>query len=383
MFLALLLACTCPPKEVAPPHTTRECADLYDPDRVRDFSIEIAAVEWEAIENEYRTWRARRSAGLPLKPYHPLESFRYRGELVTDAKIRLKGNPCCSWQGEKMQFVIAFNQSDEDGRFHGLRKLTLDAPFYDPTLLKERVALSYMEDAGLPTPCSNTATLTINDAYYGVYTNIEFVDREFLERQFPGEDSFGNLYKYDFSRGRFDLKNNSGASTDDLDDFLALETLEEVEAAFDLPQAMQLWTSEAMINQSDGFWAGSINFYLYNHPDSGWQIFPWDMDNAIDFWGPRRNPFNRKDYHGVTWHLDRVLEDPAMRVQYAEALNTALRYHDPEVLIRRVDAWNAQVRPLLAMESFSDFTLSEHDEGVAALRDNLETRDGYICGLVD
>ena len=69
-------------------------------------------------------------------PYHALAEFRYGNEVVTNALIRLKG--WSSWwqaaddKPPKMQFVIAFNEIDGNGRFHGQRKIELDMPRIDP-----------------------------------------------------------------------------------------------------------------------------------------------------------------------------------------------------------------------------------------------------------
>src|SRR5688572_450458 len=101
----------------------RACDEIYDPELLPTFEVTISDVEWAGLVDEYMNWAEREAQGLDTKPYHPLESFRYGDEVVGDAMIRLKGNPCCSWFGPKMQFVISFNEIDQEGRWHGLRKI--------------------------------------------------------------------------------------------------------------------------------------------------------------------------------------------------------------------------------------------------------------------
>jgi hypothetical protein len=96
------------------------CADLYDPDDVVAFALEMDPEEWEGLEGDYR---------LGVKTYHP--AVLRVGDESVDAQVRLKGNPDFSWWIDKMQFVVSFNEDDPDARFHGLRKLTFDAPWYD------------------------------------------------------------------------------------------------------------------------------------------------------------------------------------------------------------------------------------------------------------
>src|SRR5688572_23552467 len=90
-----------PPPQIFP----KSCPAIFSQDILPTFEIEIADAEWQALRNEYTNWQEREAAGLDLKPYHPLISFKYDGETVTDAMIRLRGNPCCSWaESDKMQF---------------------------------------------------------------------------------------------------------------------------------------------------------------------------------------------------------------------------------------------------------------------------------------
>jgi hypothetical protein len=358
---------------------------MYDPDVVTGYSIVIAPEEWDAILDEYVNWKDRRNAGLDVKPWHPLVSFRWaedpENRVITDARIRLKGNPCCSWEGDKMQFVIAFNQVDRDGRFEGVRKIALDAPFYDPSLLRERVALSYFEDAGFAGSCANHATLTINGELYGLYTNIEFVDDELLDRQFPDEER-GSLYKFDYLSQRFENQNGPEGIADLQALYATEDELDELVEAFDMDQALAFWAAEAVINQSDGYWAGSINFFLYDRPGVGWSFLPWDLDNAIDYWNARRSPFKRQDYHGVSGHLDTVFADPDWMQAFREAVAEQHRFYDSDVLIDRIDRYDAQIRPILEIEPHRPFTMNEHDLAVESLRSHLSVRDHYLCNQI-
>ena len=76
-----------------------------------------------------------------------------------------------------------------------------DAPWYDHTLLHERVAFPIFAELGLPYSCANNARVVINGDYYGLYANLERIDHEYLERNFEEPD--GNLYQ-----GGAELKTN-------------------------------------------------------------------------------------------------------------------------------------------------------------------------------
>ncbi len=86
---------------------------------------------------------------------------------MEQAAVRLRGNPGFSWLGPKMQFVISFNEDDPDGRFMGLRKISLDASWYEPTLLRDRLAYTWLRSIGVPASCTNNAQLLINGGCRG------------------------------------------------------------------------------------------------------------------------------------------------------------------------------------------------------------------------
>ena len=145
----------------------------------------------------------------------------------------------------------------------------LDAPWYDHSLLHERLAFSIFEERALPYSCSNNARLLINGDYYGLYANVERIDHEYLERHF--EEYEGNLYQ-----AGSELKTNEDLNdTSDIETYQSAQTVEEIEALVDLDQAVEEWSMEAMIPAMDNYYAGvEINYYIYNHPSRGLSICP-------------------------------------------------------------------------------------------------------------
>ena len=169
------------------PAPTRSPTISSRPTRSR--SRRPTGTRWSATST---AWRRTTRSDLDIHPYHPLAEFKYGNEVVTDAMIRLKGQS--SWReaveaGDnppKLQFVISFNEVDPTARFHGLRKVELDMPRIDPSYLRQRLALSYLRALGLPAQCANSGRLIVNGTFYGLYTNLERPEQEFLQRVFPG-----------------------------------------------------------------------------------------------------------------------------------------------------------------------------------------------------
>src|SRR6185369_13715203 len=117
------------------------CSDLFDQKTLQTYSVDISGDEWTKISAEFQDVAAV-LANTPRETYHPV-TFHFGTETVSDAAIRLKGQS--SWvdtvmydASPKMQFVIAFDQVNPNGKFHGLGKITLDMPRADWTFLNER-----------------------------------------------------------------------------------------------------------------------------------------------------------------------------------------------------------------------------------------------------
>jgi hypothetical protein len=366
-----------PPDGGEPLSWPRPCHPLYHEDVFPTFEIEIAPSEWAKLQGEFRSALQREAAGLPIKPEHPLLAFRHDGEEVTTATIRLRGNHRL-WEGngDKMQFQISFNSQVEGGRFRGLRKIVLDSPYYDRSYLRDRVALAYLRDLGVPAPCANHARLVVNGEYYGLYASIEKINKDFLRRSF--ERYGGNLYK----KGRELKTNESIGDTSRRDELWRTRDVAGIEALVDMDQALLMWASEAVIPQADGYWVGGWNFYLYDHPDRGFLFLPWDIDLAFDNLPATVDPVTHRkttpNFSGRP-HYEAVMKDPTWRARYVEKIAEALESYDPARLQARIDAWAAQIAEAAADDPHRPFTYEQHRAAVSRMRAYVADRADFLA----
>lgn len=386
MLIALLLACK-PPTATSPTPSTPigdPCGDVFEQGSVPEMNIQLSDDVIAALEDDYLLWEERQSRREDVKPYHPVERFEYQCQTVFDAQIRLKGNPCCSWDGEKAQYTIAFNQTSRGGGFQGLRKIALDAPFYDPSLLRERAAYSAFEDMGQDASQVNHVRLNINGEYYGVYANIEVMDKEWLQRRMERDDAEGTLWKLNYVQARMEPKTNE--ETADLgrwDDLMAAETLADLTPLMDIQTSIESWAAETLVNQSDGYWVGGVNFYIYDHPRFGFQVLPWDLDNAYDRWPPNVAPTSRSGSFYPTDSMNIVLDNAPLRQAY---IDTVARRHariDPDVIVERIETWDTEIRPALEEDPSRPYSMEEHDETVRALKTAVRERHNWLGRWLD
>jgi len=348
------------------------CADLYDQAIVPTFELTFTPDELANVQADCQNGE---------RHYRPMQ-LTYDGEVI-DAMARLKGN--WSWNCQKLQFVVSFNEVDPDARFHGVRKLVFDAPWYDHSLLHERIAFPLFRERGLPYSCVNNARVVVNGEYQGLFANVERLDKEYLQRHFDEAD--GNLYE-----GGVELETNETiADTSDIEALNAANTIEELDALIDLDEAVAEWATEAMLPAMDNYWAGvEINYYLYNHPSRGFLYLPVDLDITFGdasypggelIW-PDSVTSDPITYQHPGWLKEglfqRVLADPQWCARFVEELELSRAAYSPQELSARVDEASAQIAASVEDDPNRPFSMNEHDAAVASMKDFFVARAQFV-----
>ncbi len=361
-------------EDTAEPEDDGGCDELYDPDLMPAFEVEITPEEWAELEDDYARGE---------KDYHPVV-FRYGDEVVDDAMIRLKGNPDFSWYTDKMQFVIAFNEVDGAARFHGLRKISLDASWYEPTLVRDRVAWQVIRREGsLPFACANSATLAVNGEYYGVFSNIEYLDHEWLERTFDATEETGTLWKYGYDPVA-NAEDSTGAAIARMNDTLDPDGLA---ALGDLDNWITAWAAEAVLGDDDGYWCCDHNYYLYEHPTRGILFVPWDLDDTFDVQGYDVDPVDGYAAGAAIGlfrqpHFRALANDPVWGPKYVDAVAAMNEAMDPVTTIADIDAWEAQVADALQADPHRSIGWEEHVASTERMRAWVRARHAYLDSWV-
>lgn len=377
-----------PIPDVTPDPADQGCSPLFAQGILPRYYVTIADADLAAMEDEFFNRVEREAAGMEVAPYHAV-GLRFEDSVrepidVPNVLIRLKG--ASSWlqtisldPNPKMQFVIAFNEVDPEARFLGVRKVELDMPRSDQTFIRQRLALHYLRTAGTYAQCANNARLYINGEFYGLYTHIERLDKEFIQRHFPDNDN-GDLWK-----GGRTIKTNEDTFTWDRIDALWHDatTPEAFDALVDVDPSIYEWAAEAVIGDADGYYNGRANFYLYDHPARGFIWLPHDIDTAFDndFLPTESSP--QFPSCAGRWEPDwrhylMLLNDPVWMDRYVTALTTARSKLDIGHLESRVDAWTEQIANAVEADDHKPFSMDQHDLAVDASRRFIGARAEFI-----
>jgi spore coat protein CotH len=208
--------------------------------------------------------------------------------------LNLKGNTSFRDIDHKASFKIDLGEF-EDSSFFGVRRLTLNNMIQDRSKLTEALVYGLYATMGLPAPQRGYACVTVNGADYGLYSIVETMDEQFLERAF--DDPNGNLYdrqgEGDLDQGHwryFEVEEQGDGDGEPLADIHELvgeleaseSALSVFEAQFDSDALLTAMAIDIALSAPDSYTLNTNNFLLYHELEPGrWWLLPWGMDQAF------------------------------------------------------------------------------------------------------
>ena len=293
-------------------------------------------------------------------------------DTLENTGFRLRGNT--SRFAAQKSFKISFNEYVSGRKYQGVKKLNLNGEHNDPTMIREKLFYDLWKKSGMVERRSAFVRIYINNSYYGLYTNLEEMDKEWLARVYKNKD--GNLYKCSYpadlvyagpdqqtykdmvntttTGGRvYDLQTNSSA--DDYTRLVSLVTVlnEPVGSQFtgNLNKIMNTghFLKELAIDVATGNWDdyayNKNNYYMYDNPsDSLFDMIAYDTDNTfgVDWvnvdWANRdcRNWINRSFQIPLA---QKTMAIPELFNQYKLYLDTIISTITlPDSVFPRIDA---------------------------------------------
>jgi hypothetical protein len=369
----------------SPPADEGPSAQLYAQDSLPYFDIELSSTSLAALRENPRTYATG--------------TFRYGDEVIENVGIRLRGHSSFRSIDQKAGFKIKFDAFVPGQRFRGLKRLTLNNAAGDPSYIAERLSYFVFRAGNVVAPRANSAVVSVNGEPYGVYANVEAIDKTFLARWFA--DNGGNLYEAEFADVRpgavprcamshdtdcFDLETNE--DDDDWSDlenlFSALSsstfsTVGQLQYYFDLDRFLRYCAMEVLVNQFDGYGYGSPdlpanNYRIYHDPSVGrFSLIPWGMDHSMK---PLPIDSDRHVYFGgtSTYLLFYCLADEACRDRYRSILlETALLYES--LNLRQIaGAMQLQISEVVAQDPRVGISNGDFTAAVQRVLDTVDTR---------
>lgn len=236
-----------------------------------------------------------------------------RRDTIPYTGFRLKGQT--SRFNPKKSYKLSFDAYEKDRKYSGVKKLSINAYWNDPSHLRPHMAGKLYREMGVVACRSAFSELYINGEYVGFFNLVEHIDEEFLMYNFACNE--GNLYKVQggslswfgddpdsygmeaTDTGIYRLKTNKKKA-----DFSGLihfiEVLnntpdEDFECAirevFNVEDFIKMAAVDVFTANWDGYIINRCNYYLYENPlTQKIDFIPYDLDNTFGL-----------DWIGIDW----------------------------------------------------------------------------------
>ena len=377
-------------------------ADAFFDDTVlHEIRLTMNSKDWQTLKDNYLD-----------NTYYPTD-FRWRDQTLRNVGIRSRGNG--SRSGVKPGLRVDFDRYTSSQKFLGLKSFVLRNNTQDPTNMHERVSMLLFKRLGAPAPREAHTRMYVNDAYAGLFTIVESIDKNFLTRTF-GEET-GYLYKYDYPVDqppyRFEDKGADPAQyvplpfkpetheTDPRPEFVVqlVQTVNSAsDAAFktsvgeylDLTQFIRHVAVEVFIGDYDGFIGnyGVNNFYLYRFDNQKrFAFIAWDKSEAFQA-GPTSSILhNINDVPDAQKNklMTRVLSFTDLHNQFLDTLLECARVAaEPAAgdargwLEREVDREYRQIRDAALADTEKPYSNDAFEQGVAGFLDFARRRSEIV-----
>ncbi len=272
---------------------------LYDPTVLHE--VKLYFFQDDFFEEMDELWDIHHTATGVNVPY--TKAFmQVDGNWLDTIGIRIKGLSSYYHANDKKKpFKVDLNEFIDGQKYDGIKKFNLHNGACDPSMLRDFLAYDVLRKAGVAAPRVSHCKLYFNDEFWGVYSIIEQIDKDFLKDNFSTDEGtlikntgwdelkwkgpFINPYLEDY-----ELKTNE--STDDWSSFLnfidVLNNSSEddfpaaIQEVFDVDLYLHVMAVDIMTNNWDSYIDGRRNWYLYHEPTSGqFHWIPWDYNLSL------------------------------------------------------------------------------------------------------
>ena len=268
------------------PAAQNSSAELLDAERVMDVHLEMSESDWQSILAD------------PLAEEYKQGNITFDGVTLENVAIRTKGNSSLTsvarTEGERYSLKVDMNYYVSGQKLQGYKKLNFNNNFNNPSYMREVISYDLMRELGVPAPKTAYVNLYINEVHWGLYTAVEEVDSQFIERHFFETD--GDLYKPDGTGS--DLKwlgsdfsaysgvePESNEESSDHSAFISfvdtLNNQRSLEGVADADEILRYLAVSTALSNLDSY-QGSLghNYYIYEQ-NGRFVIIPWDLNESF------------------------------------------------------------------------------------------------------
>jgi len=323
------------------------------------------------------------------------------GKVYTNAQVRYRGEWARSWPKKPLKIFFS-----RDQLFQGHHSVNLNSAWRDPAFVRETLAYHVYAACGVPASRSRMVQMQMNGRFYGLFVEVEQVDKPFLNRFGLKGASLFKAASDDNQADERDLGSESAFSrhyenetqkTNDVRELQsfchelarATNTLVFFTRRVDLEKYINYLAATALVQHWDCF--NKNHFLVYDRRGSGkWFVLPWDLDRTFgDHWNRGFASANLPILLGTQrlpgptgWSRlqDRFFSEPALRARFLDRLAELLEKEFTTArLFPVLDRLESAIQEQAALDR-RRWPGSGEDlqSGMAGLKSYIERRRAYL-----
>lgn len=381
----------------------KEPTGMYDKTLVRDVYLNFSQADYWALLTANYASETEIAADMIVD-----------GVTYPNVGVRFRGNTSYTMTGtsQKKSFAIDTEFTTDDQNVMGYKNFKFNNAHQDATFMREvlycRMARKYM-----PIAKANYIHLYLNNQDWGIYPNIQSLDKTYLEQWFQSNDGArfratseetGSGPGGGWGDGTAGL-NYIGADTLSYKNYYSLKSSDisypwqklvdacqvlsttttanwatTTKSKFDVDRALWFLAAENIFTDDDSYvMKGKMDYYAYYEPETG-RLTPLEYDgnstfeSAANSWSPFKNVTN------VNYPLlNKLLNIPELRqrylAHYRTILNETFTTANANALI---DEINTQISALVASDPKKLYTTAQYTSGVPGLKTIVANRRTFL-----
>ncbi len=268
--------------------------DFYDVNQVREIRIYFDQNNWDEILDSLFTTG---DGGERL-----LGSVNIDGTQLDSVGVRFKGFSSWNANYSKNPFNIKLDYVKGSQEYLGVNKIKLSNVIYDPSFVREVLSYEILRKY-MPASRANFANVYVNDVLQGLYSNVESVNKDFVESHFGTRDNsffkgepevlvfpFGsnaNLEYYgpgDDSTNYipfYELESDNGWNNLMELIYLINENPDSVGNILNTDRALWMHAFNYSLVNLDSYIAFAQNYYLYMDDNNRFNPIIWDLNMSF------------------------------------------------------------------------------------------------------
>ncbi len=345
-------------------------------------------------------------------------TLTYKDKVYESVGVRYRGNTSYLFAGDKKSFSIDLEANIDGQDINGYNELKLNNWSDDASSMRE-VLYANLARKNIPSARGNFINLYINGENYGIYSNIQKLDRDHVKEWFLDGDATrwraeapssagggfgGGGFGFGFGAGTSTL-NNLGENGSDYEQAYTLKKayvddpwqdlanaayalgvtsneylIEQVSQYLDIDGALWMVATENVFEDDDGYISkGGMDYYLYYDLATG-RIVPIEYDGNTILKTTNYDPF--KNVNNTDFPLlNRLLNIPELRQRYLAHYRTIMEESlNPSVAHAKVDAYDALINSYHQAPAVRNFSYNQYLSGVSSLKNQINTRYSFLRG---